>query len=282
VRISVVIPSLNHAAYLDACLKSVLDQDHPDLECIVVDGGSTDGSVEIIRRYQHRLAHWTSEPDRGHYDAVNKGMARATGEIAAWLNADDLLVPRSLAVVAEVFAEFPDVEWITGVPTQWDKSGRLVSVPDECPVYSRSCLRRGEHDGRVLPGVQQESCFWRRWLWEKAGGIRTQWDLAGDFDLWVRMAEHADLVTVCTVLAGSRQHIAQRSVRGKQVYFEQVDRIAVAAGRREWLAGGALSRWRSRPGGQTVRRLLLRDRGTVVHWETWPHYRWMKSRRRVV
>ena len=104
-KISIVTPSLNQGKFLEQTLKSVLDQDYPDLEYIVIDGGSTDDSVDIIKKYADRFAYWVSEPDKGHYDAVNKGFKHATGDVFFFLNSDDMLVPGSLSVVKETFTE---------------------------------------------------------------------------------------------------------------------------------------------------------------------------------
>src|ERR1035437_8512433 len=125
-RISLVTPSFNQAPFLEATIRSVLDQDYAALEYVIVDGGSTDGSVEIIRKYQGRLAYWCSEPDQGQYDAINKGFARSTGHIMAWINADDMFFPWTFQLVADVFSMFPDVSWITSLlPANWN----AVSVP---------------------------------------------------------------------------------------------------------------------------------------------------------
>jgi hypothetical protein len=186
-------------------------------------------------------------------------------------------------VVTEVFDRFPDVDWITGVPALWDGTGRMVDVADVAPVYARTHLRRGEHDGVLLHNVQQEGCFWRRGLWEAVGGrIDTRWDLAGDFDLWTRMAEHADLVTVRTVLGGNRQHAEQRTVTRRDLYSQQVELISAARGARAFLRGPFFRRLRAIPGGYSLYRVFFPGRGAVIHWEGAPLFRWVRSQRRVV
>ena len=281
-KISVIVPNFNGARFLEACLLSILDNcknDHRDhggteerpeafsyeLELIVVDGGSTDASVEIIKKYEDRLAYWVSEPDEGHYDAVNKGMAKATGDVLCWLNSDDMLAPGALQTVADIFKQFPAVDWLTGRPSFWGEDGKMTETAP-CRAYSRACLRRGEHDSRILQGVQQESCFWRRELWEKVGGkVDTAYSLAGDFDLWTRFAEHADLVAVDGVLSGNRQHPEQRSRLQHEEYFEQVDRISQERGARSWLRSRPMRALRSVRGGWRVYTALCgAGRGAVA------------------
>src|SRR3954447_3859663 len=126
-KISVVTPSFNQAEYLEETLRSVLDQEYTNLEYIVIDGGSTDGSVDIIRRYEDRLAYWVSEPDQGQYDALNKGFARTTGEIMAWLNSDDKYLDWTFSSVAEAMSKLPEIEWLTSqFQFFWDQKGRAM------------------------------------------------------------------------------------------------------------------------------------------------------------
>ncbi|MBI5142522.1 MAG: glycosyltransferase [Nitrospirae bacterium] len=205
-RISIVTPSLNQSQFLEAAIDSILGQNYPNLEYIIVDGGSTDGSVEIIRRYDKYLKYWVSEPDKGHADALNKGFAQTSGEIMGWLNSDDKLHPGSLELLAEVYAAFPYIDWTMGVPTHWDEAGRCIKV---------DCHERWSR-GRLLCGryrwIQQESTWWRRSLWEKAGCfVSNDFKLACDLELWVRFSRYADLYTMPFLVGGYRCNDLQRS-----------------------------------------------------------------------
>lgn len=218
-RITVVTPSYNQARFLEACLSSILDQQYPNLEYIVIDGGSTDGSVEIIKKFEKHLAYWISEPDAGHYDAVNKGFRRATGEILAWLNSDDMYAPWCLSVIAEIFTELSEIEWITTLyPLSWNASGLPFACREVLGFTPTDVLR-----WRVI--VQQESTFWRRALWERCGELDTSFALAADLELWARFWRHADLYGVPVPLAGFRHHGDQRSVRLRAQYLAEVEVI---------------------------------------------------------
>ena len=126
--IRVIVPSLNQAQYLETAILSVISQDHPAKACIVVDGGPVDGSVEIIEKYQHQLAHWTSERDDGQADAIRKGFARSIGGVLTWLNSDDVLMPGALTFVAEILKAHSQIAWLTGRTATMDRRGRLVEI----------------------------------------------------------------------------------------------------------------------------------------------------------
>src|ERR1035437_8493898 len=125
-KISIVSPNFNGAAYLEETILSVLSQNYPNIEYIIVDGGSTDGSQEIIKKYNDQLAWWISEPDNGMYDAIQKGFDRSTGEIMAWINSDDMYQKKAFFTIAEIFKNFPQICWLEGTNTWYDIYGRTV------------------------------------------------------------------------------------------------------------------------------------------------------------
>ena len=239
-RLSIVTPSFNQGEFLEETIKSVLDQEYENLEYIVIDGGSTDKSVSIIKKYGNRLAHWVSEPDEGQYHAINKGFARATGEIMAWLNSDDKYLPWTLSVVADIFSAFPEVEWLTSVhPLQWNSHGQAVAV-DFTGALSRHSFLQGNNfpvEGSIgRRWIQQESTFWRRSLWERAGGRLDQsLAMAADFELWARFYDHADLFGAQALLGGFRSHGVQRSVLHRDRYMAEAEQVLRAKGR--WPTG---------------------------------------------
>lgn len=234
-KISIVTPSFNQGAFLEQAMLSILGQQWPEIEYVVMDGGSNDGSVEIIQRHASRLAHWTSGPDGGHYAAINAGFARTTGDVMAWLNADDQYLPWTFSVAGEIFEQCPEIEWLTTLhPLRFDRRGRAVRC-SERSGYSREGFLRGEN--LPLPGrevIQQESTFWRRSLWERAGGkIDESFALAGDFELWARFFRHAELFAVNTPLGGFRLHGPQRSAVHREQYVAECDRAWRLHGGRE-------------------------------------------------
>ncbi len=228
-RISVVVPSFNQAAFLPAALDSLLDQGYPDLELIVIDGGSTDGSAAVIDAYRPRLTYAVSEPDRGQSHALNKGFARATGGVLSWLNSDDLMLPGALALAGEIFAALPQVEWLTGRPANLRGGGTLHVFPLKSGRFA-GAIRRGWYHGRALGFIRQEGTFWRRALWERAGGaVDEDRHYTMDFALWRRFAEYAPLVTVAQPLAAFREHPAQKTASLDGYYAEAGVRLPDAA-----------------------------------------------------
>jgi glycosyltransferase involved in cell wall biosynthesis len=205
-RISVVTPSFNQGRFLEATLRSVLNQGYRNLEYIVIDGGSTDGSVEIIRRYASQLAYWVSEPDGGHTNGLIKGFARATGQILCYLNSDDLFEPWTLREVAEFFLTHPDAAVAYGDGLWVDIEGRPLKPKKEHPFNRFIWL----HDHDFIP---QPSTFWRRGLYERVGGLDPSFRLAMDADLFIRFAEIARFHHVRRTWSRLRLYPEQRNQR---------------------------------------------------------------------
>jgi glycosyltransferase involved in cell wall biosynthesis len=286
--ITVVTPSLNQGEFLDAAILSVLSQDYPKLEYVVVDGGSTDGSVEIIRRYEDRLHAWISEPDDGQYDAIRKGFELGSGQIMAWLNADDLYFPWTLETVASIMSDLPQVQWLTSLNTAvWDEAGRCVKI-DRVVGYAREAFLDGYYVpwGNESNGgwIQQESTFWTRDLWLAAGGhFDGELSLAGDFGLWSRFYDHETLYGTPALLGGFRQHRSGHRSDDRETYVRQASAALEAMRRR---AGWSRSRSRA-----LARRLRLmevpgarsavgRRMGYTAHWVVRAAGRWRIDRPR--
>ena len=222
-RISIVTPSFNQGEFLEECIDSVLGQNYPNLEYVIMDGGSTDNSVEIIKKYEKYLAYWQSKPDGGQYAAINDGFSKTTGEIMAWLNSDDKYHDRSFYVVACLFATQQHAEWVTGRPTFWDKNGDLAEIYDYLPTYCRSDFLDKKYND---PFIQQESTFWRRALWERAGGrVRADLGYAGDLELWVRFFRLTELYTIDALLSGYRGHGNQKAALSMDRYVEEAEKV---------------------------------------------------------
>jgi glycosyltransferase involved in cell wall biosynthesis len=231
-KISVVTPSFNQANFIEATIKSVLSQEYPNLEYIIIDGGSTDESLEIIKKYDKYLHYWCSEPDQGQYDAINKGFARATGEILAWINSDDMYYPWAFKTVSSIMSAFPQIEWLTTLyPGSLDYHGFFKGLRS-IPGYSQEAFLDGCYlpSGRKAFGwIQQESTFWKRSLWEKVGGhIRTEYSLAGDFDLWARFFLHADLYGTKSPISGFRRQFNSRNSQNYKKYVTESEKSLAA------------------------------------------------------
>jgi len=217
-KISIITPNYNGAAYLEETIQSVLNQGYENLEYIIIDGGSTDGSVDIIRKHESRLAYWVSEPDAGLYHAIQKGFEKSTGDIMAWINSDDKYHPGAFSIVTELFGQFSQIEWLQGIPSVYDEKGRTVMVD-----HSKSWCKADVYSGRYQ-WIQQESTFWRRSLWEKAGStLDTSLKYAADFELWLRFFRHAELYSLKALLSGFRFRSAnQISQDFHQEYVQEV------------------------------------------------------------
>jgi glycosyltransferase involved in cell wall biosynthesis len=228
-RITIVTPCFNSERFLEQTILSVLAQEYPNLEYMIIDGGSTDNTVEIIKRYDKQLSHWVSEKDGGMYDAIQKGFSRSTGEIMAWIGSDDMYHKDAFYTVAELFSNFKNIQWLLGAATTFDEWGRTVNAT-ESRAFNRYDFLLGDYQW-----LQQESCFWRRSLWEQAGArIDAQLRYAGDFELWIRFFRFEKLYVTNALLGGFRQRSShQLSLEGLDAYMREAEAII----RREHLEG---------------------------------------------
>ena len=220
-KITVVTPNFNQGAFIERTILSVLQQNYSNLEYVVIDGGSTDNSVDVIKKYENDLHYWVSESDNGMYHALNKGFDKSSGAIMCWINSDDILVEGSLAYVASVFQNSKKLQWLQGYPTVINEEDKVIYQRD--PVASPLHFLTYEFE-KDYSFIQQESTFWSRALWEKAGGkLDEQYALAADFDLWMRFFQHEKLFCTRKQLGAFRKREGQKSA-AIDVYIEEARR----------------------------------------------------------
>lgn len=230
-RISVVVPSCNQVDYLEEALVSVIGQEYPDPEIIVMDGGSEDGSVGILEKYSSRLAHWESKPDNGQTDAINRGFARATGDVFCWLNSDDLLMPGALLDVGRRLAggcAKPRI--ICGPAFIWHDS---ESAPSGDLLNTRA---RDPADLKKFNYLVQPSCFWTRALFERTGPLDEKLDFVMDWEWFIRASEHAAFEFTPRPCSFFRMHESNKTGTGgdarRKEILDIVDRHAADYWRR--------------------------------------------------
>jgi len=208
--VSIITPSFNQANYLEQTLRSVLEQDYARIEYIVIDGGSTDGSVEIIRKYKDRFAYWVSEKDNGQAEAINKGLVRAKGEIVAWLNSDDYYLPNTISEVVKAFEENPDILMVYGDVLAVDEQGQTINVLKYRQLSFEDLL--------CFQIVGQPSVFFRRAALEKAGLLDASLHFLLDHHLWMRIAQQGKILHVPQTWSAARYH-AEAKNRAKAAQF---------------------------------------------------------------
>jgi glycosyltransferase involved in cell wall biosynthesis len=204
--VSIVTPSFNQAAYLELTLRSVLEQDYPRIEYIVIDGASTDGSRQLIQRYAPRLAHWVSEPDLGQTDAINKGFSIAHGDIYAWLNSDDTYRSGAVAEAVKYLTRHPEIGMVYGQAYYIDPAGKIVGRYPAGPTDHRR-LRQG------VATIPQQATFFRSSLWRMVGPLDPTFYYAMDYDLWVRISGLSPIAFVRRPWANFRLHDTSKSLR---------------------------------------------------------------------
>lgn len=215
--VSIVTPSYNQAKYLEKTVRSVLEQDYPVLEYFVVDGGSTDGSAEIIRDYSSQLSWWVSEPDRGQADAINKGLSRARGDVVAWLNSDDLYLPGTVARAVRAFQANPHLGMVYGNAITIDSQGRPINKL-EFPDW-------GLEDLIGFRIICQPSVFMRREVLKRVGFLDDSYQFMLDHHLWLRIGIEAQIEHIPEIWAAARHHPEAKNVAQAEKFGLEVFRI---------------------------------------------------------
>lgn len=216
--VTIVTPSYNQGEFLEETIKSVLAQDYPALDYIIVDGGSSDGSVEIIKKYQAKLHAWVSEQDQGQTDAINKGFSMSRGEIMAWINSDDLYSPYAVREAVAYLQENPQVGMVYG----------------DTELINRKSLKVGEFNAqqtnykRLMRGavyIPQPAAFWRRELWDQVGSLDSSFYFAMDYDLWVRFAKRAQIKYIPRMWAKFRIHGAGKTTTSDDQCWPEMRKV---------------------------------------------------------
>jgi glycosyltransferase involved in cell wall biosynthesis len=203
--VTIVTPSFNQAGFLEETIQSVLNQTYPSIEYIVIDGGSTDGSLDIIKKYESRLSNWVSEKDNGQTDAINKGFLKAKGEILAWLNSDDTLLPNTVAEAVDFLNAHPETGLVYGNANYIDEKSKVIGkFPAAQTDLAR--LRRG------YVHIPQQASFFRKSLWDRVGPLDPNFFFAMDYDLWVRLAKISELKYVPNTWANFRLHSGAKTI----------------------------------------------------------------------
>lgn len=208
-KISIITPSYNQEQYLEKAILSVLEQNYPNLDYIIIDGGSTDNSVEIIRKYEKHLKYWVSEPDRGQSDALNKGFARATGDLLGWINSDDYLLPGALDAVASLSTTHPDAAVFVGGGLFVDVHGHEIGRKLPAQDLSFESLLTWLDDFHFI----QPSCFFSRKAWQACGPLDEKIHMAMDLDLWLKFGRSFRLARTDVLFSCARLHDSAKTTQ---------------------------------------------------------------------
>jgi glycosyltransferase involved in cell wall biosynthesis len=226
--VSIVTPSFNQARYIEATIQSVLSQDYPRLEYLIVDGGSSDGTVDIIKKYTlesggaasgiHKVTGWLSEPDQGQTDAINKGFGRARGEVLAWLNSDDTYEPGAVSGAVRYLLDHPEVGMVYGDCNFINEAGRVIGKFGAAQTDYRR-LRRG------YVHIPQQTMFFRADLWKQVGPLDPSFYFAMDYDLWTRLATRTELKYVPQTWANFRLHTTGKTIAADDRCWPEMIRV---------------------------------------------------------
>jgi len=216
--VSIITPSFNQARYIEATIQSVLGQDYPRIEYIIVDGGSTDGTVEIVKKYEGRIGWWVSEQDKGQTDAINKGFARAQGQILAWLNSDDTYEPGAVSAAVKYLMDHPEIGMVYGDCNFINEDGRVIGRFGAAQTDYR-LLRQG------YAHIPQQTMFFRAGLWRQVGPLDPSFYFAMDYDLWTRLAARTRLKYTPQTWANFRLHTTGKTIAADDRCWPEMIRV---------------------------------------------------------
>jgi glycosyltransferase involved in cell wall biosynthesis len=268
--VSIITPSFNQAKYLEQTIQSVLTQDYPAIEYIVIDGASTDGSVEIVEKYAHKLAYWISEKDHGQAEAINKGFARASGDVVAWLNSDDYYLPDTISAAVKVIEENPDAVLVYGNMLAVDEQGRTFNTLKYKPLILEDLL--------CFQIIGQPAVFMRRSALQKTDGLNPSFHFLLDHLLWIQLAQHGEILHVDQTWSAARYH-AEAKNRAKAADFGREAFRILELVKQDKTLGPILAKVHRRArasahrvdarylldGGQSAKSLLAWIRALLIH-----------------
>lgn len=216
--VSIITPSFNQVRYIEATIRSVLTQDYPRIEYIIVDGGSTDGTVEMIRKYENKFAGWVSEKDKGQTDAINKGFARATGDILAWINSDDTYEPGAVSAAVNYLLEHPEVGMVYGDCNFINETGKVIGRFNAAQT-DHHLIRQG------YVHIPQQTMFFRANLWRQVGPLDPSFYFAMDYDLWTRISARSEIKYVPQTWANFRLHTSGKTILADDRCWPEMIRV---------------------------------------------------------
>lgn len=215
-KITIITPSYNQGEFIEETIRSVLLQGYPNLEYIIMDGGSTDGTLQIIKKYEKNLAYWTSEKDEGQANAINKGLQKATGEIVAWLNSDDIYLPGTLFTIARAFVNNPSVVLVYGEVEVINEKGQKLFKLKSSPFNLMDMIEKRNF-------IRQPATFWKREIHRNIGFLDATFSYAFDFDFWIRVGlrYRNNVLFLPQTLALFRLHKRSKSYPGDYPFFQE-------------------------------------------------------------
>jgi len=216
--ISIVTPSYNQAHYIEKTIQSVLSQEYPHIEHLIVDGGSTDSTIDVIKKYEDKLAWSVSEKDKGQTDAINKGFSRATGDVLAWINSDDTYEPGAISAAVKYLREHPKVGMVYGDCNYINESGQVIGKFNSAQTNYRR-LRQG------YTRIPQQTMFFRAGLWKQVGPLDPSFYFAMDYDLWTRISARAEIKYVPQTWANFRLHTSGKTILADDRCWPEMIRV---------------------------------------------------------